>query len=157
MMSTDTRDNAHVIALPPLIVIATLALGLLLYFFWPITILARTYALPLGALLIAASIPFVIGAVSQLRKANTTFDVRKSTTDIVTGGVFGISRNPTYLSMMLGYLGVALVVDSLWMLLLALPLVVILQKGVIEPEERYLGRKFGETYLLYKARVRCWM
>ena len=59
--------------------------------------------------------------------------------------------------MMLGYLGIASLIDSLWLLLLALPLMVILQKGVIEPEDHYLEQKFGETYLRYKARVRRWI
>jgi protein-S-isoprenylcysteine O-methyltransferase Ste14 len=59
--------------------------------------------------------------------------------------------------MTLGFVGIASLVDSMWMLLLALPLVLILQKGVIEPEEHSLEQKFGETYLRYKARVRRWI
>ncbi len=156
-MPTDAPDKANVIALPPLIVVATLALGLLLHFIWPIRFLASTDALWLGALLIVVSIPIVIGAAWQLAKAKTALDVRKPTTKIVTGGVFRISRNPIYLSMVLGFIGIASLIDSLWLLLLALPLMVILQKGVIEPEERYLEQKFGENYLRYKARVRRWI
>lgn len=156
-MPTDAPDKANVVALPPLIVVATLALGLLLHFFWPVRFLAGMHALWLGALLIVISIPLVLGAARRLAKAKTAFDVRKPTTEIVTGGVFRISRNPTYLSMVLGFLGIASLLDSLWLLLLALPLVVMLQKGVIEPEERYLEKKFGEKYLRYKTRVRRWI
>ncbi len=156
-MPTGGPDRAHVIALPPLIVVATLALGLLIHFVWPMRFLPRTDALWLGALLIVVSIPLVIGAVRQLANAKTAFDVRKPTTEIVDGGVFRMSRNPTYLSMMLGFLGIAFLMDSLWLLLLALPLLIMLQKGVIEPEERYLEQKFGEKYLSCKARVRRWI
>jgi len=156
-MSTNGPATAHVIALPPSIPVTALAVGLLLNFVWPMKFLARKDALWLGALLIVVSIPIVIGAFWQMNKAKTSFDVRKPTTEIVTGGVFRISRNPIYLSMMLDFLGIASLVDSLWMLLLALPLAVILQKGVIEPEEHYLEQKFGETYLRYKAQVRRWI
>ena len=53
--------------------------------------------------------------------------------------------------------GIAFLADSLWLLVLVLPLTAILQKGVIEPEEAYLERNFGEDYLRYKARVRRWI
>jgi protein-S-isoprenylcysteine O-methyltransferase Ste14 len=156
-MPTDNPDNANVIAIPPVIVLATLVLGWVLNFFWPAPFLARPYALWLGVLFIVVAFPIVLGAVVRMLKAKTTIDVRKPTTDIVTDGVFGISRNPMYLSLMLVYLGIASLVDSLWMLLLVLPLVVIFQKGVIEREELYLERKFGEKYLTYKSRVRRWI
>lgn len=103
-MPTDTPDNANVVALPPLILLATLALGLLIHFVWPMKLVARTHALWLGALLIVVSIPIVTFAARELAKAKTAFDVRKPTTELVTGGVFEISRNPTYLSMMLDFL-----------------------------------------------------
>jgi protein-S-isoprenylcysteine O-methyltransferase Ste14 len=156
-MSGDDPDKAQVIALPLLIVAAALALGLLFHFLWPLRFLSRTEALWLGGLLIAVSIAIGLGAVSQLVKAKTALDVRKPTMKIVTRGVYRLSRNPIYLSMILLLLGIALCVDSLWILLFAIPLAVILQKGVIEPEERYLEQKFGEKYLRYKATVRRWI
>jgi protein-S-isoprenylcysteine O-methyltransferase Ste14 len=38
--------------------------------------------------------------------------------------------------------------NSLWILVLVLPLAIILQKGVIEPEESYLEKKFGDKFAL---------
>lgn len=156
-MPIDRPDKADVIALPPLLVAATLAVGLLLHFVWPLRFLPGGYASWLGALLVAVSIAIVASAIRALARAKTPLDVRRATTAIVSGGAFGFSRNPIYLSMMLGFVGIASLVDSLWIALLALPLAAVLQKGVIEPEERYLERKFGEDYLRYKARVRRWI
>jgi hypothetical protein len=56
-----------------LIVLATLALGLLLHFVWWMRFLARSEALWLAALLIVVSIPIVIGAAWQLNKRKTAF------------------------------------------------------------------------------------
>jgi len=78
-MPTNRRDKAHAIALPPLIVVTTLALGLPLHFVWPMRFPTRTNALWLGAFLIVVSIPIDIGAARQLTKAKTAFDVRKPT------------------------------------------------------------------------------
>ena len=156
-MPAGVPDKAQVIVLPPLIVAAALALGLLFHFVWPIRFLPRPEALWFGGVLIVVSICIGLGAASQLVKAKTALDVRKPTMEIVTGGVYRFSRNPIYLSMMLCVLGIAFCVDTLWILLFAVPLAVVLQKGVIEPEERYLEQKFGEKYLLYKATVRRWI
>jgi protein-S-isoprenylcysteine O-methyltransferase Ste14 len=55
------------------------------------------------------------------------------------------------------YAGTAILRNALWAILL-LPLVVyVIQREVIEREERYLERTFGEEYLAYKRRVRRWV
>ncbi len=55
------------------------------------------------------------------------------------------------------HIEIILVVNTLWTVLL-LPLILLLmKKGVIDREERYLERKFGEHYLRYKASVRRWL
>jgi protein-S-isoprenylcysteine O-methyltransferase Ste14 len=55
------------------------------------------------------------------------------------------------------YLGVSLLINSLWIVLLVIPLLGVIQRGVIAREEVYLERKFGEEYLNYKSRVRRWV
>jgi protein-S-isoprenylcysteine O-methyltransferase Ste14 len=50
-----------------------------------------------------------------------------------------------------------LLINALWILVLVVPLLVVIQRGVIAREEAYLERKFGEDYLRYKARVRRWV
>ena len=41
--------------------------------------------------------------------------------------------------------------------LLLVPLLIVLQRGVVEREESYLDAKFGEAYQKYKARVPRWL
>jgi protein-S-isoprenylcysteine O-methyltransferase Ste14 len=55
------------------------------------------------------------------------------------------------------YAGIAILANALWAALLLPFVLVVMQKGVIEREERYLERKFGEEYLRYKARTRRWI
>jgi protein-S-isoprenylcysteine O-methyltransferase Ste14 len=76
---------------------------------------------------------------------------------LIQDGPFRYSRNPGYLSLTMLYAGIAVARNALWAIL-ALPLVLyVIQREVIEREERYLERSFGEEYLNYKARVRRWV
>jgi protein-S-isoprenylcysteine O-methyltransferase Ste14 len=156
-MQDKPSGGPGVIALPPLILGAAIALGLILNFFWPAKFLARSVAVPLGLLIVAGAITIGILAVREMRSANTPLDVRKVPTRIVTSGVFQRTRNPIYLGMVLLCTGIAFLADSLWLMMIVPLLAVVLQRGVIEPEEFYLEKNFGEDYLRYKEQVRRWI
>ena len=66
-------------------------------------------------------------------------------------------RNPAYLAMTLIYAGIASLANALWATLLLPVALLVIQRGVIEREERYLEGKFGEEYLSSKERVRRWI
>ena len=68
-----------------------------------------------------------------------------------------MTRNPIYIGFVLAYFGLAIILTSLWVLLLLIPVLVILQRGVVEREEAYLGRQFGDAYRKYQARVPRWL
>jgi protein-S-isoprenylcysteine O-methyltransferase Ste14 len=156
-MEERTSDNPGVIAFPPALYAGTLLIGLLLNFVFPIGFLPRSVALALGVLAIICAGLIVISAVRAMSRARTAINPSHPTTVIVSDGVFSLSRNPIYLSMTLLYIGIALLFGALWVLLLLLPLLVIVQIGVVKREEIYLEGKFGSEYLRYKARVRRWV
>ena len=72
---------------------------------------------------------------------------------VLDSGPYALSRNPMYLAWTLGYIGVALVADTAWPLLL-LPVVLVVTQMVVLREERSLERRFGDSYRNYKASVR---
>lgn len=156
-MSTETVDNPGVIAFPPALFAGTLALGLLLHFIFPVNLLPRSIAIASGAVVIVSAALIAISAFRAMRNAQTAVNPSQPTTAIVSDGAFAFSRNPIYLSLTLLYVGIALLFNALWALLLLLPLVVVVQSGVIEREEHYLEQKFGDEYLRYKASVRRWV
>lgn len=80
-----------------------------------------------------------------------------STSTIIDGGPFGLSRNPLYVGLLVLSAGIALLAGSQWALV-ALPVEwALLRWGAVLPEERYLTDKFGATYTDYQARVRRWL
>lgn len=157
MPASSPKENAGVVAPAPVIYGAALALGLAAEFTLPTVPLPRTVTLWLGGVIIALSIPIVISAFRALTRARTAFDARKPTTTLVSDGAFHYSRNPTYLSLTLLYVGLALVLGSPWVLLMVVPAVALTQWGVVLREERYLEAKFGEEYRRYKTNVRQWL
>ena len=152
------EKNAPAVWAPaPVFLAAFLAAGLLLEYFLPSPFLTRGVQYALGTALITVSFAIVPFVLIRFRRAQTPFDATRPTTALVTDGVFRFSRNPGYLSMVLLYAGIAIVVDSGWLLAFLIPLIAALRRGVIRPEEIYLERKFGEKYTEYKSRVRCWL
>jgi protein-S-isoprenylcysteine O-methyltransferase Ste14 len=92
-----------------------------------------------------------------MRDAETTLRTDKPVSRVVQDGPFRYSRNPGYLSLTMIYAGIAVLRNALWAIVL-LPLVVyVIEREVIEREERYLERTFGEEHVNYRAQVRRWM
>ena len=154
---TDERDNAEVIAPPPLIYLGPLVLGLLLNRKFPTSFLPRGVACLLGWLLLGSGVLLAGWFIRTMQRAGTPVDPREPVSSLVTNGPFHYTRNPGYLSLAMIYAGVASLANTLWAILLLPATLFVIQRGVIEREERYLERKFGEEYLRYKARVRRWI
>jgi protein-S-isoprenylcysteine O-methyltransferase Ste14 len=150
-------DNAGVIAPPPLIYVVPLGIGLYLDRANPFPIMPARFAEPAGVALLALALILAVWAFAQFWRKHTSVMPYKPTTTIIQSGPFRFTRNPLYLSLTLLYLGVALVMNAAWPLLL-LPLVLlVVHRGVIQREERYLEQKFGDEYISYKSRVRRWI
>jgi protein-S-isoprenylcysteine O-methyltransferase Ste14 len=89
--------------------------------------------------------------------ASTNVPPTLPTTALVVDGIYRRTRNPLYLGMTLVYLGLGVAAGSLWAIGLVLPLLWVINVGVVNREERYLERKFGDAYRAYKARARRWI
>ena len=154
--ATPSREHAGVVAPPPLIFLAGLALGFGLEAAFGSSI-AGVVQWPLGAVLLALGVVLLSWFLGAFRRAGTPPEPWEETTAIVTGGPYRFTRNPAYVGMALVYAGIAVLASSLWALT-PLPLVLLaVDRGVIVREERYLAAKFGREYLDYKARVRRWI
>lgn len=99
----------------------------------------------------------VAWAIGKMRSARTPVSPFESSTRLVTEGPFRFTRNPIYLGGTLSYAGLALLLDRLGPLMLLPGLLATLRRGVIEREERFLQRKFGESYREYQHAVPRWL
>ncbi len=156
-MADDERDNAGVIAPPPLIYLGPLVLGLLLNRVLPVPFLPRGMVRTLGWPLLGGGVLLMGWFFGTMRRADTPIDPREPVSSLVTQGPFRYTRNPAYLSMTIVYVGIALAADAPWTLVTLVPATLVIQLGVIAREERYLERLFGEEYLSYKRTTRRWI
>ena len=158
MSSVSTnRDIPGVIAPPPLILLAHLLLGLALDWLWPAPFLASAVQYAVGAALIALAGTLAGAAIFRFVRAGTNVPTRRPATALVVTGPYRFTRNPIYVGMIVLLLGIGVMVDSVWIVVLAVPFALVLRYGVIAREERYLEAKFGDSYRGFRARVRRWI
>jgi protein-S-isoprenylcysteine O-methyltransferase Ste14 len=146
--------------MPPLLFLGALALGTLLSFIVPIGPTpgaANAAALAIGATFVVVGFALAALSVRNFRRAGTSVVPTEPATALVATGPYRITRNPIYIGFVLAYFGFAVMLTSMWVLLLLIPVLAILQRGVVMREEEYLERKFGDNYRKYKARVPRWL
>jgi protein-S-isoprenylcysteine O-methyltransferase Ste14 len=157
MAMTGTRDNAGVIAPPPLLALAAVVIGLALDWLMPAFVLSvvLTWAerIAMAVVLFAAGAGLAVPALRGFRAAGTHVEPWKPASALVTDGIFGWLRNPMYVGLTLFLVATSLALASDWMLVMTIVFVLVIHFGVVKREERYLEAKFGETYRQYKARV----
>jgi protein-S-isoprenylcysteine O-methyltransferase Ste14 len=155
-MDVAPDETAGVIASPPLLFAGTLAATLLLGRRRPAPWLPPQLARPLGVGLLAGGFALGGWAVRTMLRAGTPLDPAEPVTAIVIAGPYQYSRNPIYVGMTLVYLGAAALANSRWPVIALPALLQVVRRGVIEREERYLERRFGDEYRRYQAGVRRW-
>ncbi len=142
---------------PPLIYLASGVLGILIDALLLPSVKFDDWIRITGAALGVVSLGVLPPVLSRFRSARTPFDVRKPASTLVTDGPYRFSRNPAYVALTLLYIGVALLLDSGWVLIFAMPLLLVMDQWVVLKEERHLEAKFGEQYRRYKSAVRRWL
>ena len=93
----------------------------------------------------------------QFFQAETNILHHRPANNLIQSGLYRFSRNPIYVSALLLQLGIAMLMNNLWIVLLIPISKVVFDRYVIAGEEAYLERAFGEAYLDYKRSVRRWL
>jgi protein-S-isoprenylcysteine O-methyltransferase Ste14 len=136
----------------------------LTYSFWPgvyrytvpIEWLEPAWLRWVGVALLLVSLAWTLLAQAQMGESWRIGLDQEHRTSLVRSGVFGLSRNPIFLGMMLTLLGLFLVIPN------ALTLLTFVMGGVliqvqVRLEEEFLARTHGEEYAQYRRRVRRWI
>jgi protein-S-isoprenylcysteine O-methyltransferase Ste14 len=142
---------------PPLVYLVSLVTGVLIQRAAPLPFVRGALAVPAGASVVVVAIALFAYSVAKFRAAGTPVPARKPTTVIVRTGLYRFSRNPIYLAFSLFQLGIAIWINSLWLLVTLVGAVGLIHYVVIPREEQYLEQRFGAQYSDYKISVRRWL
>ncbi len=153
------KDRPLVIASPPSIFFACLIAGGTLHalFRAPLGGFPEVIRIWSGIILLSIAGIIAASAFMVLHRQRTPFNPYKATTRVVQKGAFRFTRNPMYLSLVLLLAAIALLVNAFSFVIMTILFVVIISRGVIQPEEEYLEEKFGDEYRRYMDRVRRWL
>jgi len=150
-------DRPDILFFPPILLGGTMLLGFVLDWLHPVPLLPPTAARLIGGTLFVCGGALAYSAQRVLRRAGTNISPNQPTLALVIDGPYRRTRNPLYLAGMCVCVGVACFVNGVAPFLLLVPLVALLDWGIVQREERYLSAKFGEAYRVYQKQVRRWL
>ncbi len=156
-MMRKSADAPNIIVLPPVLVGGTLLLGLAVhYWLWTVELLPPFVARVVGLVVFVGAGALAHFAQLAMKRVGTNILPTQPTLALATDGPFRVTRNPLYVAAIGVYVGVTLWVNSLALLVLLVPMVAVLHRGIVMREEHYLEQKFGASYLAYKRTAPRW-
>lgn len=143
--------------LPPAYFFGAIVLMVVLHYSFPLIKLIPSPYNYLGALLIIIGLLMNIRASNLFNKVNTTVKPFETSTYLVTEGLFGLSRHPMYLGMVIALSGLFILLGSIAPFVIIPIFIWLMEKKFISMEEKALEETFGEAYRQYKRKVRRWI
>ncbi len=107
-----------------------------------------------GACLAGVGATIFIISVITMRDSWRAGVPEEKETELVTNGVYKISRNPAFLGFDFVYVGVLLMFFNVPLLIATIAAGVMLHLQIVNVEEDFLCSQFGDEYLEYKKKVR---
>jgi len=128
------------------------------YYQWlsPIAWMNSSILMIIGAMLLVLALIWVLLAQLQMGDSWRIGIDEKSESSLVQHGLFGVSRNPIFLGMLVMLIGMLLILPTAATLsVTALGFVLIHVQ--VRLEEAFLIEKYGGDYINYQKRVRRWI
>ena len=151
------NDNPGVKVPPPIIFLGFGLFGVSIHYLKPLTIIGPTWLEYLGVLILIGSFLGFGYMVNFYKKNKTEIEPTKTTSKIIISGLYRYSRNPVYLILCAGPIGLGFILMTYWAMFAFIPALIVIWYTAIKKEEQYLEKKFGQVYLDYKKKVRRWL
>jgi protein-S-isoprenylcysteine O-methyltransferase Ste14 len=151
-----TSGGARVHFPPPVVFLALVVVGVILQrALWPLAIpLGFWKRIGIGAVVLLAGLSSIISARIWFTRTGQSPIPWKPSPELLVQGIYRHTRNPMYVGVTVIQMGLGVLLDNLWISMLAPVALALVHFIAVRPEEAYLAEKFGDSYLRYKASVR---
>jgi protein-S-isoprenylcysteine O-methyltransferase Ste14 len=112
--------------------------------------------IPVGLLLLVTGTMLWLWGRWTLARRHTSSHPTHAPSALLDVGPYRFSRNPTYLGLVVVFLGAAVAFDAAWLLAFTAA-EFLLADLQVRREESYLESRFGQAYIDYRSRVRRWL
>lgn len=106
-----------------------------------------------GAVIGALGAAVFVTSVVTMRDSWRVGVSKTDKTELVTDGIYQISRNPAFLGFDLVYIGILLMFFNPWLLAASAFAMLMFHLQIVNVEEDFLLETFGQEYLAYKKKV----
>jgi protein-S-isoprenylcysteine O-methyltransferase Ste14 len=143
--------------IPPVYFLITIVIMATFDYFVPIGSILYPPVTYSGAILIAIGFIIVVWSAALFGKAGTPIKPFEESTQLVTGGMYQVTRNPMYLGMVLILVGIALLFGTISPFIPIPFFIWLIQTIFIFNEEIVMEETFGDEYKEYKKKIRRWL
>jgi protein-S-isoprenylcysteine O-methyltransferase Ste14 len=131
-------------------------------FYTGLSFLPAKLSTPLSASVLLQTTGVIFTTVSLILLSKTLFDFKNSLRfgtysnnlgELITTGIFSVSRNPFFISIELYFIGIALLLTTPFFIAIALLSIISIHFYILK-EEKFLADNYGEAYKNYAKNVR---
>ena len=158
-MTGGERDGASVRIPPPVVYLVAVIVGGVVdrYLLSVPSVLPGRVRFGAAAVAAALGIGGMAAAIGLFKRTGQDAKPWEPTPEIISTGVYRVTRNPMYVGMALLQTGIGLAVESAWIIALVPVALAVVYATAVRHEETYLEGKFGAAYVRYKSSVRRWI
>jgi protein-S-isoprenylcysteine O-methyltransferase Ste14 len=143
--------------MPPTLFYACIISMVLLAWLWPVQVMLSFPTNLIGLAPLVLGLGMAIWGSRKFEQVGTTIKTFGEPDQLVTDGLFRLTRNPMYLGFALALVGVWVLLGWLSPVLGVIVFVLAADRWYIPFEERALAERFGQAFDAYRVRTRRWI
>ncbi len=126
--------------------------AMLISVLWNTSMMPNVVVRSIGIIIFYIGIGFFIIAMYTMKDSWRAGIPSEDQTQMITSGIYRVSRNPAFLGFDLTYIGISVAFGNSPLIVLSVITIILMHLQILE-EEKYLEFAFGDSYIQYKNKA----